>query len=265
MFMMSRSKRLSLFVFAMWKIHMAESLSVPRVALASISSQQLAGIDGPEWASIRTICSDPTNEKSSTRLSYKMGIMKVVCGTLLDTDERVIGIACDEEDSTAGSLASTYIYQDSVARIPKSMPDALATTTLIASLGGIHCVYHNNENDDNKTAQKVVIMGGSDYSCFCAKGLAALGCPQVYLVSQNKPSVTSSSTIQVLDPAMGELGVGFSDFIGSFDTLLDTLSDEAKLSEQQPMAAIATEDEYIMDQISGGVLKLLESRHGCHR
>lgn len=99
-------------------------------------------------------------------------------------------------------------------------------------------------------------MGGSDYACFCARALAALGA-HVHVVSTGNPNLPSP--IATMTPATGADDVGFSTVLGTFDVLLDTLSDEARLGDM-PMA---TKD--LMASTGTGVLALLSKRHKCHR
>jgi hypothetical protein len=101
-------------------------------------------------------------------------------------------------------------------------------------------------------------MGGSDYACFCARGLAALGA-QVHVVSTGSPNLPSP--ISTMGPATDDDDdLGFSTVLGTFDVLLDTLSDEARLGE---MPMVANRD--LMPSTGTGVLALLSQRHKCRR
>ena len=102
---------------------------------------------------------------------------------------------------------------------------------------------------------QVVILGGSDYACFCAKGLAALGA-HVHIVSTGTPNVPNH--VHRMTPATDD--VGFAAVVATFDVLLDTLSDETKLGETSLL-----DNDALMTRSGSGVVALLQKRHKCTR
>lgn len=80
--------------------------------------------------------------------------------------------------------------------------------------------------------------------------------------------------VEILKPAMGSDGIGFSEYVGQFDSLLDTISNERPLnSDPRPSLEIDEEDDAgdADDPLasfslasSRSVLNLLKSRHNCH-
>jgi hypothetical protein len=49
-------------------------------------------------------------------------------------------------------------------------------------------------------------------------------------VSTGSPKLKPSSRVEVMTPSVGELELGVCNVVGNFDSLLDTIEDEAKLS-----------------------------------
>jgi len=150
------------------------------------------------------------------------------------------------------------LFPQSVAKIPSHVTDKEAMATLQVSLAGVHCVLPRmkigGSQDEGFVSGKVVIMGGSDYACFCARGLVALGA-KVHMVSTGTPKVPS--TVDCMPPGTDDLG--FAQVLATFDVLLDTLSDEARLGES------SIGDDNIMIRSGSGVVQLLSKRHLCHR
>lgn len=62
-----------------------------------------------------------------------------------------------------------------------------------------------------------------------------------------------------MTPSVGELGLGFCNVVGEFDSLLDTIEDEAKLSSRN---RIENNDPY---SDLGGVVAELANQHKCYR
>lgn len=85
------------------------------------------------------------------------------------------------------------------------------------------------------------------------RGIAAMGV-SVSIVSTGNPQI-ADVRVESLDPAVGELQIGFCSHVGEFDTLVDTLSDE------QASRAETSMNDWIIE--TGGVLSLLKSRHKC--
>lgn len=110
-------------------------------------------------------------------------------------------------------------------------------------------------------------MGGSDYACFAAEGLATLG-SSVSVVSTKNPSIKHKN-VEVMSPAIGDDDLGFASFVGKFESLLDTAQNERP--SRRPF--IATDDDEDNDDddddntsMHGNmVLRLLKERHSCER
>lgn len=80
----------------------------------------------------------------------------------------------------------------------------------------------------------------------------------VSIVSTGNPKI-DDYRVESLDPAVGDMEVAFSAHVGEFDSLVDTLSDEANLAESNINDDIDGFDRY------SGVLQLLKARHKCSR
>jgi len=245
-------------------------------ALEAVSTQRVAVVDGPEWAWLQYFQNQQEDEEKSTKKSLsKLGYMTVLAGTTSANGDRVVGIQAtdDDDNNNKDNLVDLgngmFIYKDSVATIPSNVNDDDAISTLVASLTGIHHAIPKIEkvggSGQTFISGKVVIMGGNDYAKFYAEGLSALG-SSVYLVT-TRGTKCNDNSIQVMTPATGELELGFAEVIGEFDTLVDTMTDEARLSEKNRPMDVDDDDDDFMLHIGGGngVLSLLKQRHQCHR
>lgn len=87
------------------------------------------------------------------------------------------------------------------------------------------------------------------------RGIAAMGV-DVSIVSTGNPQI-ADVRVESLDPAVGELQIGFCSHVGEFDSLVDTLGDE-----QGSHVEASTNKRF---GETGGVLSLLKSRHKCER
>jgi Pyridine nucleotide-disulphide oxidoreductase len=166
--------------------------------------------DGPEWASIQQILRVPKQSGADS-----LGLMTVVVGTREDTGDRIVGVVSSsgavQDEMPTFSLKENkgiQVYQHSAAKVGNNkIQDREAMNTLIAALTGVHCTAPRVEGVGGATnseliSGKVVILGGSDYACFAAEGLAALG-SQVTLVStNNKLNVKNPSGTYVLASTM---------------------------------------------------------------
>lgn len=90
------------------------------------------------------------------------------------------------------------------------------------------------------------------------RALESLGA-NVVQVSTGSPSHKSRSKIEVMSPAVGELDLGFADVIGEFDSLLDCMSDEARLRSGMQIRDSDNLDELV----SSGVVAELRKQHKC--
>jgi hypothetical protein len=177
-------------LFAMWSL--AEGLSasasvgsknLPTISLKTVDQQQLAVLDGAEWASVRTVSA---GESSSSPSRSKFGYTTVVVGKD-DEGATVVGMQSKDQPQ--------QIYQDSAARIPAGVKPEDALATYIASISTIHAVLPRSEqvggSDESLVSGKVVVMGSNELACFAAEGLACFGV-HVCLVSTGTPKVKSS-------------------------------------------------------------------------
>lgn len=73
-------------------------------------------------------------------------------------------------------------------------------------------------------------------------------------------------TVQILKPAVGEDEIGFSSYIGEFDSLVDTISNELKGSDFMMTSSNDEDDEDDLEAPFGSsILGLLKSRHNCQK
>lgn len=221
--------------------------------------------DGPEWTSIQDSLGLKT---SSPTTSY--GKMTVVVGVRQDSGDKIVGVVADSGGADTVSLqgSNLHVYSESTAKLPSSgVKDEEAMNTMIAALTGVECTLPRVEGvggslvseENSMVSGKVVILGGSEYACFAAKGLAALG-SQVSLVSTNDVKLQHGN-VEILPPAVGEEEVGFATHIGEFDSLLDTADDE----RPNKRFAVNDDDEEDPAMSRGTTLRLLQQRHKCDR
>ena len=185
-----------LLFFLALNLYTSDAFTSTRNARASLSLQATATTkevvyDGPEWTSIQSVLGVGNNDAT-------IGKMTVVVGLREDTGDKVVGVVASEPNDNTIALQSTslQIHADSMASVPKSVPDQDAVNTMIAALSGVQCTLPRVEGvggasataENGLVSGKVVILGGSEYACFAAEGLAAMG-TQVSLVSTNKVKV----------------------------------------------------------------------------
>jgi len=184
----------------------------------------------------------------------KAGYLTWVVGTDPVTNARILAIQASSSTATATETnneltlidksKNTWVYTDSIATIPKSVNDNDAISTASAALCGAHCGIANNVNVERGDG-KVVILGGGDYACFIAKAMAALGV-QVNLVTTRPMSLKDTPLNPLRDADVNAMppnikdedtksdsddddDIGFSEALGEFDAIVDTLGDEANL------------------------------------
>ncbi len=123
----------------------------------------------------------------------KYGYMSVLTGKDED-NRRIVAMQCTESHDSEQS-ASSLVYEDSIAVIPKQVSDEDAISTYIASLSSIVCALPRVKNigggvDEEAVtiSGKAVVLGSGDLACFSAEGLASLGI-EVFLVN-NKGSAS---------------------------------------------------------------------------
>jgi hypothetical protein len=104
----------------------------------------------------------------------------------------------------------------------------------------------------------VVVVGKSDYACFAARALDTLGAQVVQVATGAIQAARPPGGIEYMSPAVGELELGFCQVIGTFDALLDTISDEAKLER-----VIVREDDSSATLATSGVVAELRKQHDC--
>lgn len=126
----------------------------------------------------------------------KIGISIIAAGTIEGTQDRVVGILKQEkfmqqlnpqEDHLQQFIqldSESFIYKDSMAYIPSSVNDNDAIQTLMASLVGVHCVFHptilahvGGSLDNmivNLVDRPVVILGGGELASFISEYVSIL-------------------------------------------------------------------------------------------
>jgi len=196
-----------------------------------------------------------------------VGSMSLVVGTTVPGEDdgdgkprRVVGV--EQIQNAAGdggesqktvSLGDATVFEHTVAEVPNSISDADAMSTAAAAVVGIHCSVPKVENvgggssdSDVFYSGKAVVLGGNEYACFFAEGLAALKI-DVSLVSTGAVKVNNRQ-VKTMQPS-ADNDVGFCTAIGRFDTLVDTMYDERKGSIPN----------------SVGVIQLLARNHQCSK
>ena len=170
----------------------------PTVGLKSMSSSQLAILDGAEWSTTELFLQK--EGKLSRQSSTKSGYMTIVTGRRIEDDKRVIAMKKknmnnDNDDDNNNNNESSLVYVDSIALIPDSVSDSDAIFTYITSLSSIHCalprisgIGGGEESSASLISGKAVVLGSNELACFAAEGLASFGI-QVSLVSPGSPKV----------------------------------------------------------------------------
>ena len=72
---------------------------------------------------------------------------------------------------------------------------------------------------------------------------------------------------KILPPDVGKMSLGFASFVGKFDALVDTLTDESRLGESR---CIGDSDDWsndasVGDECKSAVIVELEKQHDCKR
>lgn len=216
----------------------------------AVTKRQTAIFDGSEFVSIVSFLLADGSKRLGNKPempSRRAGFMTFVTGT---TDEnpsrRVVGVerpaAVENSDEEVISLGDdTAVYLDSVATVPNGISDADAISTAAAALCGIHCGMPAKKNvgaeKESAGFGKAVVLGGGDYACFTAKGLSELGAEVIVVTTRpmqlkDTPlNPLQGTRIDATGPAIGDNNIGFSEALGKFDVVIDTLGDEAKLCE----------------------------------
>eukprot|EP00557_Chaetoceros_sp_GSL56_P006938 CAMPEP_0176499746 /NCGR_PEP_ID=MMETSP0200_2-20121128/13112_1 /TAXON_ID=947934 /ORGANISM="Chaetoceros sp., Strain GSL56" /LENGTH=630 /DNA_ID=CAMNT_0017898227 /DNA_START=220 /DNA_END=2112 /DNA_ORIENTATION=- len=234
---------------------------------------------------------DDANDKANDNMSYQVpsmrsGFLTFVTGTIengKNSNEKVLGIEIDEKTcSDKNSLLkidkNVYIHKDSMVIIPKGISDHDAISTASASLAGVYCsvgpLPSSPPMDENKSTQqpkgikKAVVLGGGDYACFIAKALDCLDV-KVTMVTTRPMSLKDTplnplyrSNVVAMPPAVGKDEMGFSDALGDFDAVIDTLGDEANL---QRVKYLDDGIERIFGEGDRGVAAKLRRVNRCQR
>mmetsp|Transcript_2977 Transcript_2977/g.6416 ORF Transcript_2977/g.6416 Transcript_2977/m.6416 type:complete len:700 (+) Transcript_2977:284-2383(+) len=173
-------------------------------------------------------------------------------------ERRVVGVELPrgtQETATDNTISlgnNINLYPNSVATIPPGVSYDDAISTMIASLSGVHCAVptleevggaaastagegeeKGDEGESNNgvfVGGKVVVLGGGEYATFVADAMACLGVDEVYLITNrgggSRPKQLRSDKVKVMGPAVGSDEIGFAQSIGTFDSIVDTLSEE---------------------------------------
>jgi len=255
-----------------------------KTSLSAVHRIQDAYLDGAEWATVQEqqLNANNNDHEGRRRKSSIFGKMTIVIGTLEEDNNKkndvIIGMKVNnnnsEEDNKVIKIGNDcYIYHDSYATLPSSDEERWdeIIMTYASSLSSIHCALpqplkniggsSNVEFSSSEIDEKVVVVGGSKYACFVASGLSAMKAfKKVYLITTaNQMTLNlkkNKNDIEILEPSIGEMEIGFASYIGNFDCLVDTIHDER------------TNMELNIDNESwqkSGVLTLLRSRHNCDK
>mmetsp|Transcript_23009 Transcript_23009/g.49798 ORF Transcript_23009/g.49798 Transcript_23009/m.49798 type:complete len:572 (+) Transcript_23009:141-1856(+) len=240
------------------------SLQSTVTSLNAVAQRQSFIIDGGELQSF-LLHNNGASAAAGGRNSQQAGCLTLVTGT---TDEspsrRVVGVEKSNDNDQSSydtvSIGNVQVYKHTMATIPDKVSDGDAMSTAAATVVGIHCAIPKVEEVGGSVdavfySGKAVVLGGNDYACFLADGLATLGI-DVSLVTTGGAK-TRNKQVDVMQPSVdiGDDEVGFASAIGQFDSLIDTVSNEQK-------GMVITNDNP-----TGGssVLQLLQSRHQCDK
>lgn len=230
---------------------------------------------------------DDANDNMSYQVpSMRSGFLTFVTGTIengKNSNEKVLGIEIDEKTcSDKNSLLEidkdVYIHKDSMVIIPKGISDHDAISTASASLAGVYCsvgplpssppMDKTQSNQQLKGIKKAVVLGGGDYACFIAKALDCLDV-KVTMVTTRPMSLKDTplnplyrSNVDAMPPAVGKDEMGFSEALGDFDAVIDTLGDEANL---QRVKYLDDGIERIFGEGDRGVAAKLRRVNRCQR
>ena len=247
--------------------------STPTSSLQAVSLRRTFIFDGGELESF-LLHGNNNNDESigTTANTNKVGSLTLVTGTTQeDPSQRIVAVQTNNNDNAAAnnyetvSMGDVDVYAHTIANIPNKVTDSDALSTAAASLVGIHCAIpkvggvggSDNSNDVFYTG-KAVVVGGNDYACFVADGLATLGI-DVSLVSTGSPKAKNMDRVTVMKPSDFDDDtfeeIGFSTVVGQFDSLIDTISNERK-------GMLITDDN---PYGGSSVLQLLQLKHQCNK
>jgi hypothetical protein len=229
-------------------VHCLSTLSQPK----KITSEFLVVIDGAEWTSIQRCL--PVPPRTGGSAGSEVGCLSVVCLETKDKD-RLVGLRAPSASAQGVVMYEDdlFLYEDSIARVPSKVSDAVVVSTLVHALGHIHCVIPcidavgGDETTLTRSGSVAILGGKEERAVQAAIGLASLGIDVTLISNSNVPQVEKHG-VKVMSTAVGDDEVGFCDSLKQFDALLDTLG-----------------DEYGDDDIlgSGTTIRLLKQRHGC--
>ena len=254
-------------------------LSSSTFLLNAVSQRQSFIIDGGELESF-LLYNNSEGEISLTgaggggRRGNVVGSLTLVTGSTQDGN-RIIGVQVQTSSSSNNDDdANNYetvslgdavdVYKHTMATIPQSVSDNDALSTAAAAVVGVHCalprvggVGGSDSSNDVFYSGKAVIIGGNDYACFLADAMASLGI-EVSIVSNNGGIKVKNGQVNVMKPYDFNDDyeeIGFSEAIGQFDSLVDTISNERKgmiISQDNPYGGST-------------LLQLLDLKHQCNK
>lgn len=194
-------------------------------------------------------------------------------GVSVGSNEKVLGIemdanTCTDKTSLVQLDDNVYIHKDSMVIIPKGISDYDAISTASAALAGVYCSFGAVDEKKSEAPKKAVVLGGGDYACFIAKALDCLGI-QVTIVTTRPMSLKDTplnplyrSNVDAMPPAVGKDEMGFSEALGDFDAVIDTLGDEANL---QRVKYLDDGIERVFGEGDRGVAAKLRRVNKCQR
>lgn len=167
-------------------------------------------IDGPHWKTLQKFYFQESKETSAVRLDIEISNGKM---KLNDKELKVkIPDGISEEQAEATLLNALTIH----AALPQDTNNDIATP--------------ESRSKTSEITGRVLIIGGSKQAKAFANGLEALGVTVSLVSSQPGASIDPTDT-------------DFSEEVGSFDALIDTIGDESRHEN---------------------ILKLLKEKHNCH-
>eukprot|EP00815_Leptocylindrus_aporus_P010952 CAMPEP_0116050358 /NCGR_PEP_ID=MMETSP0322-20121206/334_1 /TAXON_ID=163516 /ORGANISM="Leptocylindrus danicus var. apora, Strain B651" /LENGTH=588 /DNA_ID=CAMNT_0003532895 /DNA_START=30 /DNA_END=1796 /DNA_ORIENTATION=+ len=280
---LSSNEVLSLFVFTEAFAPVTYKSDVVTTSLASskITKKQSAIYDGSEFVSILSFLKYvgvPVQDEDGNDVTFipqtRSGYMNFV--TFKEGNDRMLGVECkdcsdeDEDEIKLRKMSDgTYLYEESIVAIPNKagFTDAAVISTAHAALCGVHVgAVSSRAGDEYSLMEKIVVLGGGEYACFVALALTALG-SRVTLVTTRPMQLKDTplnplreSKVEAMSPVVGEEDQGFAEYLVEFDSVIDTLDDEAKFVNVKLI------DEGVKRLVGEyGVGAKLKQAHQCQR
>jgi len=198
-------------------------------SLPSNSKELKSGTYVVDGGELRSILGSEMIPDGNTENNMVAACIYGIVGRLMGDGTRVVGIGpptISPSDSTVElSPGGVHFPSHAIAYIPDKISDDDALSTAFASVA-VHRMAHGDSIQEKEVGgvPKGIVMGGDGYASFVSDALGCLGVKVTQVSTTKKKG--GGSAVDLLPPAVGELEVDFSSYVGSFDFLVDTISDE---------------------------------------